>query len=259
MNQSVLQINDLSISFGMQHAVENVSFTIERGETLSIVGESGSGKSVTAMAILGLLPPTARVSGEIFFEGSNLLSATPKQIRSVRGDKIAMIFQEPMSSLNPVFTIGEQIEEAVFIHRNERKKVAKSMAIEVMEEVGLDGERFSAYPHEFSGGMRQRVMIAMALVCEPVLLIADEPTTALDATTSRQIMELLLEIKETRGMSMLFISHNLHLVTSIADTVCVMQQGGIVEQGTAASVLKQPSHQYTRELIDCIPSLSVVR
>jgi peptide/nickel transport system ATP-binding protein len=166
-----------------------------------------------------------------------------------------MIFQEPMTSLNPVFTIGEQIEESVLLHRNVSKKVARAMTRKAMEEVGLNPDRFGAYPHEFSGGMRQRVMIAMALVCEPVLLIADEPTTALDATTSRQIMNTLFEIREQRGMSMLFISHDLHLVASIADDVCVMCEGVIVEQGSVGFVMETPSHPYTQALLACTPSL----
>ena len=255
MQQPILQINDLVISFGTQPAVEGASFFIERGKTLAIVGESGSGKSVTAMAILGLLPPTSQVRGEIVFEGINLLCATTKHLRSVRGNKVAMIFQEPMSSLNPVFSIGEQIEEAASLHRKVSRKTAKTLTRDVMEEVGLDRERFHAYPHEFSGGMRQRVMIAMALVCEPDLLIADEPTTALDATTSRQIMKLLFQSKERRNMSMLFISHDLHLVSSIADTVCVMRQGKIVERGAVADVLQKPKHAYTQELLDCVPTI----
>ena len=255
MKQSVLQISDLAITFGELCVVNHISFSLKRGRTVAIVGESGSGKSLTALAIIGLLPTTAHVTGEIFFEELQLLTATTKQVRLVRGNKIAMIFQEPMTSLNPVFTIGEQIEEAVLLHRNVSRKVAKSKSLDAMEEVGLERNRFHAYPHEFSGGMQQRVMIAMALVCEPTILIADEPTTALDTTTSRQIMKTLFDCKERRGMSMLFISHDLHLVTSIADTVCVMRGGDIVECGAAEDVLKCPSHQYTKELLACVPSI----
>ncbi len=256
MQQSILQINNVEITFGKQRVVEDISFSLERGKTLAIVGESGSGKSVTALAILGLLPPTAQVCGEILFEDLQLLNATPKQLRTVRGNSIAMIFQEPMTSLNPVFTIGEQIEEAVLLHRNVSRQKAKAMTLDVMEEVGLERIRFHAYPYEFSGGMRQRVMIAMALVCEPVLLIADEPTTALDATTSRQIMKILFDAKKRRDMSMLFISHDLHLVASIADTVCVMQHGAIVEKVAAHDVLQKPTHPYTKELIACVPTIT---
>ena len=252
---SILRVCDLKISFGEFCVVKNISFSIEKASTLAIVGESGSGKSVTAMAILGLLPAAANVQGKVQFEDMQLLSATPKQLRKIRGNNIAMVFQEPMTSLNPVFTIGEQIEESVLLHRNVSKKVARAMTRKAMEEVGLNPDRYGAYPHEFSGGMRQRVMIAMALVCEPTLLIADEPTTALDATTSRQLMQTLVEIRERRGMSMLFISHDLHLVASIADVVCVMRKGRIVENGSVRAVMESPSHPYTQALLDCIPSL----
>ncbi len=255
MQQPVLQLNDVEISFGTNRVVDTISFSMKQGSTLAIVGESGSGKSVTAMAILGLLPPTAQVKGDILFDDLQLLGATPKQLRAVRGNGIAMIFQEPMTSLNPVFTIGEQIEEAVLLHRKVSKKNAKEMTLDMMEEVGLSRNRFRVYPHEFSGGMRQRVMIAMALVCEPAILIADEPTTALDATTSRQIMNILFDAKERRNMSMLFISHDLHLVASIADSVCVMRQGAIVEMGAVSDVLQRPSHPYTQELLTCVPTI----
>ena len=253
--ESILQINGLGISFGETRVVDGISFCVKSGSTLAIVGESGSGKSVTAMAILGLLPVVAQIQGEIQFDELQLMSATPKQLRAIRGNEIAMIFQEPMTSLNPVFTIGEQIEEAVLLHRDVSKQEAKVMTCEAMEEVGLDPYRYGAYPHEFSGGMRQRVMIAMALVCEPRLLIADEPTTALDATTSRQLMEMLYKIREQRGMSMLFISHDLHLVATIADDVCVMCEGVIVEQGGVVDVMNNPSHTYTQALLASIPAL----
>jgi peptide/nickel transport system ATP-binding protein len=256
MNTTVLQTIDLNINFGKQNVVKNISFCLEHGRTLAIVGESGSGKSVTAMGILGLLPKVANVSGEVLFMEQNLLKATPSILRSVRGNKIAMIFQEPMTSLNPVFTIGEQIEESALLHLNLSKKSARSATHKIMEEVGLKQSRFKAYPHEFSGGMRQRVMIAMALIGEPVILIADEPTTALDATTSRQIMDLLYQCKRRRNMSMLFISHDLHLVSSIADDVCVMHNGKIVENGFALDVLNRPTHPYTQELLACTPSIS---
>jgi len=252
---SILRVCDLKISFGEFCVAKNISFSIEKASTLAIVGESGSGKSVTAMAILGLLPAAANVQGKVQFEDMQLLSATPKQLRKIRGNNIAMVFQEPMTSLNPVFTIGEQIEESVLLHRNVSKKVARAMTRKAMEEVGLNPDRYGAYPHEFSGGMLQRAMIAMALVCEPTLLIADEPTTALDATTSRQLMQTLVEIRERRGMSMLFISHDLHLVASIADVVCVMREGRIVEKGSVRAVMESPSHPYTQALLDCIPSL----
>lgn len=255
MRKVLVETKNLCIDFEKHRVVNNVSFSVHTGETLAIVGESGSGKSLTALAILGLLPPTASAAGSIMFEAENLLQVTPTKLRSIRGKSIAMIFQEPMTSLNPVFTIGEQIEEAVKLHRDVSRKSARTITLSALEEVGIPSKRSKAYPHEFSGGMRQRVMIAMALVCEPILLIADEPTTALDTTTSRHIMQLLLEIKTRRAMSMLFISHDLKLVASIADNVCVMQNGSFVEQGVAVKVLRQPTHPYTQELVSCLPSI----
>jgi ABC-type glutathione transport system ATPase component len=255
MGEILLDIKNLCVDFKNQRVVNHVSLSVFAGETLAIVGESGSGKSLTALAILGLLPPTARTHGSIMFEGENLLQVTPTKLRSFCGNSIAMIFQEPMTSLNPVLTIGEQIEETVRLHRDVSRKSAKAMTLDALEEVGIPSKRYKSYPHEFSGGMRQRVMIAMALICEPMLLIADEPTTALDATTSRNIMQLLLDIKTRRAMSMLFISHDLKLVASIADNVCVMRSGTFVEQGVAVEVLRQPTHPYTQELVSCLPSM----
>jgi len=255
MKEILVEIKNLCVDFEKQRVVNHVFFSVRAGETLAIVGESGSGKSLTALAILGLLPPTASTHGSVLFEGENLLQVSQATLRSIRGKSIAMIFQEPMTSLNPVFTIGEQIEETVKLHRNVSRKNARDITLRALEEVGIHSKRCKAYPHEFSGGMRQRVMIAMALVCEPLLLIADEPTTALDATTSRQIMQLLIDIKTRRAMSMLFISHDLKLVASIADNVCVMHSGSFVEQGVAAEVLRQPTHPYTPELVSCLPSM----
>ena len=255
MQDAVLHIKDLCIAFASKTVLHDVSLSLEWGKTLAIVGESGSGKSVTAMAVLGLLPKSTKVQGSILFEGVELQNASASLLRTIRGNNIAMIFQEPMTSLNPVFTVGEQIEETVRLHRNLSRKKAKEVSMSALEEVGISSKRFSSYPHEFSGGMRQRVMIAMALVCEPMLLIADEPTTALDATTSRQIMKLLHALKTQRAMSMLFISHDLKLVASIADDVCVMQHGRVVERGIAREVLHAPKHAYTQELVSCIPTL----
>jgi peptide/nickel transport system ATP-binding protein len=212
---------------------------------------------VTALSILGLLPNYSNVSGEILFGEEQLIEMPQSKLRSIRGSEIAMIFQEPMTSLNPVFTIGEQIEEVVRIHRSLSRKNVRKVTFESMEEVGLSHHRRGSYPHEFSGGMRQRVMIAMALVCEPSLLIADEPTTALDATTSKQIVQLLMEIKNRRGMSMLFISHDLGLVSEIADDICVMRNGKNVESGDVNQVLQYPEHPYTKALLACRPSLTV--
>jgi len=257
MNQTILQIKNLSVSFHGKMAVERMCCAVTRATTLAIIGESGSGKSVTALAILGLLPPTASVCGEIWFGEKQLIGMTGASLRAIRGCEVAMIFQEPMTSLNPVFTIGEQIEEAVRIHRSLSRKNARMVTFATMEEVGLPHDRAGSYPHEFSGGMRQRVMIAMALACEPSLLIADEPTTALDATTSKQIIDLLLEVKRHRGMSMMYISHDLGSVSEIADDICVMRNGKHVESGDAKQILQNPTHEYTRALLACRPSLSV--
>jgi len=256
MTKSLLDIRDLCISFANTRVVDRLNLCVEQGSTTAIVGESGSGKSLTALSIMGLLPATATVQGEIFFHSQQLLAATKRQMRTIRGKKIAMIFQEPMTSLNPVFTIGEQIEEGIVFHQRLSKKNARARTIKIMEEVGIDPARRRAYPHEFSGGMRQRVMIAMALVNEPELLIADEPTTALDATTSKQIITLLIDAKECRKMSMLFISHDLKLVASVSDYVCVMRSGKCIEVGKTSEVLHSPSSSYTQALLACQPSFT---
>ncbi len=255
MIENIVRINDLTISFNKQVVVNKIAFGIEKGKTTAIVGESGSGKSVTAMSVLGLLPKTASVFGNILFEGENLLSFTEKALRSIRGRKISMIFQEPMTSLNPVFTIGEQIGEVILLHNKLSHKGIRAKTCDMLQEVGISSERIGDYPHEFSGGMRQRVMIAMALANEPLLLIADEPTTALDATTSKQIVKLLYAVKEHRNMSMLFISHDLGVVSSIADDICVMNAGAIVESGKTSRVLQSPENQYTRALLACRPTI----
>ena len=253
----ILHIKDVCIAFHGKIVVDGICCSVPKGKTLAIVGESGSGKSVTALSILGLLPNSSTVCGEIMFRGVQLIGMSQKKLRSIRGSEIAMIFQEPMTSLNPVFTIKEQIEEVVRAHRSMSRKNVRNLTLASMEEVGLHRDRIGSYPHEFSGGMRQRVMIAMALAGEPSLLIADEPTTALDATTSKQIVELLMDIKNRRGMSMLFISHDLGLVSSIADEICVMRNGKNVETGDASQVLQNPKHAYTKALLACRPSLEV--
>lgn len=255
MKEFALQIQNLCISFNGQLVVDHVSCQIRKGKTLAIVGESGSGKSVTALAVLGLLPPSASIKGQIEYGQDQLLNMTPSKLRKIRGGEIAMIFQEPMTSLNPVFSIGEQIEEAVRVHHRISRKNVRARTRTALEEVGLSVDRLGAYPHEFSGGMQQRVMIAMALASEPALLIADEPTTALDATTSKQIIDVLCKAKQRRGMSMMFISHDLTLVASIADDICVMRNGIVMEVGEAKRVLLQPSNAYTRALLACKPSL----
>ena len=246
----LLSVRDLSVAFtqgGAQNlAVDRVSFDIARGETVALVGESGSGKSVTALSVLKLLPyPAAsHPSGEILFHGENLLAGGEKELRKVRGNKITMIFQEPMTSLNPLHTIEQQIGEILKIHRGMGDKQARARTLELLHEVGIQEpeRRLGAYPHQLSGGQRQRVMIAMSLANEPELLIADEPTTALDVTVQAQILELLDELKKKNGMSMLFITHDLGIVRRIADKVCVMTKGRIVEAGPTSEIFENPQH-----------------
>ncbi len=260
--EPLLSIEDLSVDFisgkNTQHAVKNISFTINKGETLALVGESGSGKSVTAHSILRLLPyPLARhPSGKIFYQGKDLLSAAPEYLRKVRGDRIAMIFQEPMSSLNPLHCIEKQINEILMLHKGMNTKQASARTLELLTlvEIKNPAQRMSSYPHELSGGQRQRVMIAMALANEPELLIADEPTTALDVTVQLTILELLKDLQERLGMSILLISHDLNLVRRVAHRVCVMRAGEIVEQASCAQIFKNPQHPYTQELLGAEPS-----
>ena len=260
--EPLLSIEDLSVDFisgkNTQHAVKNISFTINKGETLALVGESGSGKSVTAHSILRLLPyPLARhPSGKIFYQGKDLLSAVPEYLRKVRGDRIAMIFQEPMSSLNPLHSIEKQINEILMLHKGMNTKQASARTLELLTlvEIRNPAQRMSSYPHELSGGQRQRVMIAMALANEPELLIADEPTTALDVTVQLTILELLKDLQERLGMSILLISHDLNLVRRVAHRVCVMRGGEIVEQASCAQIFKNPQHPYTQELLGAEPS-----
>jgi ABC-type dipeptide/oligopeptide/nickel transport system ATPase component len=259
----LLKVSDLRIAFHSRdeanEVVHGIDFSVRSGgHTVAILGESGSGKSVSCMALTQLLPkpPTCTVSGEVLFQGKNVLEMNGDAIRRIRGSGIAYIFQEPSSSLNPVFTVGQQIAEAVRLHRPDIVDV-QARVIELLNLVGIrDAEnRFSAYPHEMSGGMQQRVMIAMALACEPDLLVADEPTTALDVTIQAQIIDLLRELREKIGMSILLITHNFGIVKGFADEVIVMYRGEIVEQGSVESVLTAPQHAYTRALIACIPKL----
>ena len=260
--QQLLSIEDLSVEFlsgeTVQRAVNNISFSILKGETLALVGESGSGKSVTAHSILRLLPyPLARhPSGKIMYQGEDLLAATPEYLRNVRGNRIAMIFQEPMSSLNPLHTIEKQINEILILHKGMNAKQASVRTLELLKlvEIPNPAQRMNAYPHELSGGQRQRVMIAMALANEPQLLIADEPTTALDVTVQHTILELLGDLQERLGMSILLISHDLNLVRRVAHRVCVMRNGEIVEQAACAEIFRNPQHPYTQELLGAEPS-----
>jgi ABC-type dipeptide/oligopeptide/nickel transport system ATPase component len=259
----LLKVSDLKIAFHSRgesnQVVHGIDFSIDGGgQTVAILGESGSGKSVTCMALTRLLPesPSCTVSGEVLFEGKNVLAMDREAIRNVRGRGIAYIFQEASASLNPVFTVGYQIAEAVELHRPDITDL-KARVIELLELVGIRdaAQRYNAYPHEMSGGMQQRVMIAMALACEPKLLVADEPTTALDVTIQAQIIELLREIRQKLGMSIVLITHNFGIVKGFADEVMVMYRGEIVERGAVDVVLNEPQHPYTKALIACIPRL----
>ena len=262
MAENLIEVRDLAVEFvsgaRSQRVVEGVSFDIRKGETLALVGESGSGKSVTAHSILRLLPyPLARhPAGEIHYAGEDLLKASERRMRGIRGDRIAMVFQEPMTSLNPLHSIGKQINEVLLIHKGLSGKAATARTLDLLELVGIPEptKRIRAYPHELSGGQRQRVVIAMALANEPELLIADEPTTALDVTVQLKILELLKELQARLGMALLLISHDLNLVRRIAHHVCVMQSGRIVEQAACEDLFSAPQHPYTRELLAAEPS-----
>jgi len=258
----LLEIRDLSIRFDTEEAVvdavRGVSLQIERGETLAVVGESGSGKSVTALALTRLLPePPARyLGGRILLEGRDVLAMRPKELQHIRGKRIAYIFQEPSTSLNPVYTLHSQVAEALRLHRPDVTDIDAEVA-RWLDLVGIADakSRMWDYPHQLSGGMQQRVMIAMALCCQPDLLVADEPTTALDVTIQAQIIDLLRDLKGRLGMSILLITHNFGIIGGLADRVAVMFRGEIVEYGPVAEILRRPQHPYTRALIDCIPKL----
>ncbi len=267
MNNNLLEIKKLKTYFftakGVVKAVDGVSFGLRQGENLCLVGETGCGKTATALSILRLIdsPPGRIVGGEIWYHGEDLLKCSTKRLRRIRGNRIAMIFQDPQSSLNPVFTVGDQIAEQIKLHLKLDPEQAMERSLYLMEQVGIPRarERMRDYPHQFSGGMRQRVMIAMALSCKPEILIADEPTTALDATIKDQILDILRELKQGRNMSVLFITHDLGTVASIADRVVVMYGGRIAEAGTVFDIFDQPKHPYTVGLIDCLPSISTRR
>ena len=258
----MLDVRDLDVTFHSRresaNVVRGVSFQLAKGETLALVGESGSGKSVTCLALTRLLPnpPACEIRGSVLLQGEELLTANADRLRHVRGKDIAYIFQEPSASLNPVFTVGEQIAEAVRLHFPDEHDLT-GRVIEALHKVGIRNPelRHRDYPHQLSGGMNQRVMIAMALACQPRILIADEPTTALDVTIQAEIMKLLRELKETTSMSVVLITHNFGIVKGFADRVVVMYQGRLVEQGPVSEVLENPRHPYTRELIACIPRL----
>jgi peptide/nickel transport system ATP-binding protein len=261
----LLDIKNLNVSFPTQSgevvAVRDLSFSIAESGSLGLVGESGSGKSATALAIMRLLPPQARLSGEVQFSNQNLLSLPEDAMRQIRGAGISMIFQEPMTALNPVMRVGDQVAEAILAHHKVRRSEAGRRSVEALREVAIPDpeERARDYPHQLSGGQRQRVMIAMALINQPQLLIADEPTTALDVTIQAQILDLLLALREKRRLAMLFISHDLAVVARVADRVAVMYAGEIVEMGTVQQIFSSPVHTYTRGLIGAIPTLETER
>ena len=259
---TLLEIKNLSVEFATLEsqvkAVKNVSFSIPKGKTIGLVGESGSGKSVSSLCVMGLLSHPGKItSGEILFEGEDLLKKPEHEMRKIRGNRISMIFQEPMTSLNPVFTVGYQIVEALRLHQKMNKADAWKRATELLDEVGIPEPetRVKSYPHEMSGGQRQRVMIAMAIACKPDLLIADEPTTALDVTIQKQILELMAKLQKQYGMSVLFITHDLAVIGDIADEVVVMYKGDLVEKNTAQNIFLKPQHPYTKGLLACRPSL----
>ncbi|MFC1984839.1 ABC transporter ATP-binding protein [Chloroflexota bacterium] len=267
MNNNVLEINHLKTYFftrnGVVKAVDGISFDLRKGENLCLVGESGCGKTATALSILCLVdsPPGRTVGGEISYHGEDLLRSSDSRLREIRGNSIAMIFQDPQSSLNPVFTIGDQIAEQIKLHLNLNHKSAMERVLQLMEQVGIPQarDRMKDYPHQFSGGMKQRAMIAAALSCDPEILIADEPTTALDTTIKAQILDIFRDLKQERNMSILFITHDLGTVAGIADKIVVMYGGRIAEVGTLLDIFDQPKHPYTQGLIDCLPSISTQR
>ncbi len=263
----VLDVRDLNTVFktrsGEVHAVNHVSFSLQKGELLGVVGESGSGKSVTMMSLIGLLPsPPAEVrAGEVLFDGRDLLKTDADTLRDIRGARIGFVFQDPMTSLNPVFTVGFQLREPLMRHMGLNKKAANKRAVELMDLVGIPDadQRLKDYPHQFSGGMRQRVMIAIALACDPEVLIADEPTTALDVTIQAQILELVKELRQKLGMAIIWITHDLGVIAGIADRVIVMYGGQVVEQAPVRELFKNPAHPYTKALLETIPHVRGAR
>ena len=257
-----LSIRDLTIHYASGKrtvkAVNGISFDIEKGKTLGLVGETGAGKTTTALGILNLIPkpPGKIVSGEIIFEGEDLLKKSKKEMRKIRGNEISMIFQDPMTSLDPVVTVGDQIAEVIRLHQATSRKEAQQKAVDMLELVGIPGERYNEYPHQFSGGMKQRVIIAIALACNPSLLIADEPTTALDVTIQAQILELMANLRREFGSSMLLITHDLGVVAEVCDNVAIMYAGEIVEYGDLRHIYRNASHPYTEGLFGSIPNLN---
>ena len=261
MAESILEVRNLEIRYVTDEetvcAVNDISFSLEKGESIGLVGETGAGKTTTALGIMGLVPdpPGEIVGGSVLFEGQDLLQMPEKNLREIRGGKISMIFQDPMTSLNPVMTVGEQIAEVVLLHSKMSKGEARKKAMEMLEQVGIPGGRCDDYPHQFSGGMKQRVMIAIALACSPELLIADEPTTALDVTIQAQVLELMRNLKQEYGTSLILITHDLGVVAKICDKVAVVYAGEIIEYGTLKDIYTDKRHPYTIGLFDSLPDI----
>ena len=261
MAENILEVHDLEIRYVTDEetvqAVNDITFSLERGESIGLVGETGAGKTTTALGIMGLVPdpPGEIVKGSILFEGEDLLKLSEKQMRRIRGGKISMIFQDPMTSLNPVTRVGDQIAEVILLHNKISKAEARKRAMEMLEQVGIPGARCDDYPHQFSGGMKQRVVIAMSIACSPELILADAPPTALDVTIQAQVLELMNELKEKLRTSLLLITHDLGVVAQVCDRVAIMYAGEIVESGTIAEVFDHPHHPYTIGLFGSIPSL----
>lgn len=261
VNRDFLTVKDLYVEYTTEgtviHAVNGVSFSLQKGRTLGLVGETGAGKTSIAKAILGILPElSAKVTqGEIYMEGRDLLALSEREMLKIRGDKISMIFQDPMTALNPVMRVGGQIAEAIRLHNRIGRSEARERAVKMLEMVGIPADRYDEYPHQFSGGMKQRVVIAMALACSPQLLLADEPTTALDVTIQAQVLEMIVELKQNYDTAMLMITHDLGVVAEVCDDVAVIYAGEVVEYGSREDILDHPSHPYTRGLFGALPSL----
>ncbi|MCG2593506.1 ATP-binding cassette domain-containing protein [Ramlibacter sp. XY19] len=260
-NTPLLRVDDLSVRFqvpeGEVNAVNGISFTLEKGQTFGIVGESGSGKSQTMLALMGLLSGNGRAGGHAWYQGEDLLALTPQKLNKIRGNRIAMIFQDPMTALNPYLTVERQMTEVLELHKGLTRRSARTLAIQTLESVSIPdaARRITMYPHEFSGGMRQRIMIAMALLCQPDLLIADEPTTALDVTVQAQTMQLMRDLQREYGTAIILITHDLGVVAGLCDQVMVMYGGRIMEEGSADNIFYHPTHPYTRGLLEAVPRL----
>ena len=260
-NGAFLSVRDLVVEYTAEgqviHAVNGVSFDLERGKTFGLVGETGAGKTSTAKAIMRILPdPPAKIkNGEIYLDGEDLLKLSEKEMRKIRGRKVSMIFQDPMTALNPIMKVGEQIAEVIKLHNNISWRDANAQAVKMLETVGIPGDRFDEYPHQFSGGMKQRVVIAIALACSPELLLADEPTTALDVTIQAQVMEMIAKLKKDFNTSMIMISHNLGVIAEVCDDLAVIYAGEIVELGSKEAIFDRPTHPYTRGLFEAVPHL----